>query len=274
MLRSPGHDPRTVALQSSRDAPPRTGEAAAVNDRRPVVLVPSLGRGAADFDALEGSLSAAGHPTLAVEPPSADELAVAPDPTLHGLAAHVDRAITDRFGPDHPPVHLVGHALGNRIARCFAADHPGQVASLTLLAAGGLVRPAPEAWVALAGCFDRTASPEDHLAAVALAFFAPGNDPTVWGDGWLPDVAAGQRAAVAATDRDDWWSATAPRVLVIQGRQDRVAVPENGRRYVAAQLERGVDSRLIELDGAGHALLPERPGEIAEALLAFIEEPQ
>ena len=37
--------------------------------------------------------------------------------------------------------HLVGHAFGNRVARCLAVDRPSLVRSVTLLAAGGLIGP-------------------------------------------------------------------------------------------------------------------------------------
>src|SRR5262249_56650336 len=39
------------------------------------------------------------------------------------------------------PAHLVGHAFGNRIARCLAVGQPPLVRSVTLLAAGGLIGP-------------------------------------------------------------------------------------------------------------------------------------
>ena len=91
-------------------------------------------------------------------------------------------------------------------------------------------------------------------------FFAPGNDPAVWADGWLPTTAALQRAAVRATPPGEWTSAAAPRVLVVQGLQDACAVPENGRRYVAMHPD---IARLVEIDGAGHALLPEQPAAVA-----------
>lgn len=251
------------------DPPAAPAEPAAT--AAPVVLVPSLGRGASDFDALVGALTAAGHPALAVDPPPVDALDRIGAPTLHDLAAHVGHAVASRFGAGHPPVHLVGHALGNRIARCLTADRPAAVATLTLLAAGGLVEPDPDAWAALAGCFDLAAPPAVHLGHVAAAFFAPGNDATVWADGWRPELAARQRAAVEATDRDDWWGATAPRVLVVQGLQDRIAVPANGRRYVADLQAEGIDARLVELDGAGHALLPEQPAAVAAAVVDFLD---
>jgi pimeloyl-ACP methyl ester carboxylesterase len=38
-------------------------------------------------------------------------------------------------------VHILGHAFGNRIARCLAADHPAMVRGVILVAAGGLIGP-------------------------------------------------------------------------------------------------------------------------------------
>lgn len=236
----------------------------------PVVLVPSLGRAAADFDGLARRLSAAGRPTVAVDPPGVGSPAAPADTTdLHDLAAHVVAAI-DAAGVGPGPVHLVGHALGNRIARCLTADRPDRVRSLTLLAAGGLVEPEPEVWRALAGCFVLDAPEADRLADIALAFFADPTGAVRWLDGWYPEIATVQAAAVRRTDRDDWWGARAPHVLVVQGLQDRVAVPDNGRRYVADLRAQAVDARLVEIDGAGHALLPEQPDAVADALLAFL----
>lgn len=245
----------------------------------PVVLVPSLGRAGSDFADLVDRLAAAGHRAIAVDPPGlvrgdwASRPAQPPlpaEPDLHDLAAAV-AAVIEANGPD--PAHVVGHALGNRIARCLAADRPDLVASLTLLAAGGLVEPEPGVWEALAGCFALDAPVEQRRADVANAFFADPAGVGAWLDGWYPAAAAMQRAAVARTDRDDWWHAVAPRVLVVQGLQDRVAVPANGRRYVEELVAAGVDARLVEVDGAGHALLPEQPEAVASALIDFLAWP-
>ncbi len=225
----------------------------------PVVLLPSLGRPGSDFDHLVGALTAAGHRAVALDPP----MDVPGEPTLHDLAAIVVREI-DRLDADR--VHLVGHAFGNRLSRCVVADHADRIASMTLLAAGGLVHPAPEITASLVACFDETLSPEEHLDHVRRGFFAPGNDPTVWTAGWMAHVARYQSGAVGRTDRSEWWDAVAPRTLVVQGLQDAIAVPENGRRYVDEHPE----ATLVEIDGAGHALLPERPDDVAAALVTFL----
>ena len=56
------------------------------------------------------------------------------------------------------------------------------------------------------------------------------------------------------------------RTLIIQGLQDIVAPPENGHMM---KKELGDRVELIDIDGAGHALLPERPEAIAKAVVRF-----
>lgn len=225
-----------------------------------VVLLPSLGRPASDFDDLSARLRSAGFVPHAVDPlPAWDG-----EPTLHDLAVAVRREM-DECGID--TAHLIGHAFGNRLARTVTADHPDRVVTLTLLAAGGYVPIAPAIDHALLSCFDESLSRVEHLEHVRTGFFAPGNDPSVWSGGWMPAVARYQRGAVIRTDRADWWDAVAERVLVVQGLEDVIAVPENGRRYVADHTDRAV---LVEISGAGHAMLPERPSEIGTAVVEFL----
>jgi pimeloyl-ACP methyl ester carboxylesterase len=231
-----------------------------VTDVRDVLLVPSLGRPAKDFSRLAVDLSRAGFVPHLVEPPARFD----GDPSLHDLAAEL--VARDEFS-GIGRFHLIGHAFGNRLSRCITADYPDRVESLVLLAAGGLVEPEPHIWKSLSKCFDPTLSADEHLQYVAEAFFAEGNNASVWRDGWMRDVMIYQRSAVQRTNRDDWWPAQVARVLVVQGLQDAIAPVENGRRYKA---ESAPHAQLAEIDGAGHALLPEQPDRIAEAVLSFL----
>ena len=228
---------------------------------RHVVLLASLGRPASDFDSLSGSLHAEGFEAHALDPlPSWDG-----EPTLHNLADRVRHEMDSR---KIERAHIIGHAFGNRLARMFAADHPTRLATLTLLAAGGYVPIAPEIEHSLLACFDEEMPRPEHLEHVRRAFFADGSDPSVWSGGWMPTVARYQRGALVRTDRGAWWDATADRVLVVQALDDVIAVPENSRRYVADHRER---TTLVEIADAGHAMLPERPVEIAAAVLGFLQ---
>lgn len=198
-----------------------------------VVLIPGLGRGAEDFDDLAARLRAAGHEPIAFDPLPTLGSGPRPGITLHDIAADVAALI-------HEPAHLVGHAFGNRVARCLAADRPELVRSVTLLAAGGLVPPDPE------------------------------GQRSVQRDFGKPNAAAGnERDAVVATPLEDWWLGGSAPLLVVQGLDDRVAVPENGRRLVAAIGERG---RLVELADAGHALIFEQPDAVAAAVIEFLAD--
>ncbi|MCA9824334.1 MAG: alpha/beta hydrolase [Dehalococcoidia bacterium] len=227
-----------------------------------VVLVPSLGRGASDFDTLAESLAEAGFMAAAIDPRNAGESCGGTENlTLHNYAADV-AAVIDHLGG---PAHIVGHAFGNRVSRCLATDRPDLVISIALLAAGGLIEPSPEAREALKRSF-KTDLP-GHLDAVREAFFAPLNDPTPWSDGWWSCVSAAQSMANRATPREDWWYAGSAPMLVIQGLDDVIAPPANGR---ALRDELGDRVSLIELENAGHALLPEQPEAIARHLLGFI----
>lgn len=231
---------------------------------RRVVMLPSLGRPGSDLDVLAAAAASAGWEAITVDLHGVGDSPALPEGSdLHRAAADV-AALIDA---DRPAV-LVGHAFGNRVARCLAADHPELVAGLVLLGCGGRVPGEKEAWTALRACFDTTLAPDAHLAAVATAFFAPGNDPAVWTDGWWPDAAAGQSAATAATPVDDWWTPPAPvRVLAVVGADDRISPPANAADLVASVGDRG---RLQVVPDAGHALVPEQPAQVVAALLAFL----
>jgi pimeloyl-ACP methyl ester carboxylesterase len=56
-------------------------------------------------------------------------------------------------------------------------------------------------------------------------------------------------------------------MLVIQGTEDVVAVPENARRLASEFPDRVT---LVEILHAGHALLPEQPEQVEKAILAFL----
>ncbi len=230
-----------------------------------VLMIPSLGRGASDFDDLACRLVAAGFTSVRPDPRGIGGSSGPMDGlTLHDLAADAAAVIESLGGQ---PVIVVGHAFGQRVGRTLAADRPELVRAMAMVAAGGRAAMKAGAQEALLGCFRLDRPDDERLADVAFAFFAPGNDARVWLDGWYPDAAKAQIAATRATPVEGWWNAgsTTP-LLVIQGLQDTVAPPANGRLMKA---ELGERVELTEIDGAGHALLPEQPEKIAAAIVAF-----
>jgi pimeloyl-ACP methyl ester carboxylesterase len=221
-----------------------------------VVLVPGLGLGPDAFDALAALLRDAGFQIVGYDPRPAFETGVrrAKDFSLHDLATDTAAVIEHH----QSPAHLIGWAFGNRVARCVAADRPDIVRSLTLLAAGGQVAPDPAVGSAL-----RSAEPGERNRVL----FAPGNKPVDFGGSFSAATAAAQAAAMDATPLADRWLGGTAAMLVIQGLDDRVAVPDNGRQLIADIGERG---QLVEIANAGHALLVEQPEAIAQALIPFL----
>jgi pimeloyl-ACP methyl ester carboxylesterase len=58
-------------------------------------------------------------------------------------------------------------------------------------------------------------------------------------------------------------------MLVIQGLDDDVAPPENGRSLARDHPGR---VRLLEVAGSGHEVLAERPDVVVPAIVAFVRE--
>ena len=71
------------------------------------------------------------------------------------------------------------------------------------IAAAAAKQYAPELTVAVTKAGNPSLPEEERLAALRFGFFAPGNDPRVWLDGWHPQVRDAQRAAVARLLRAD-----------------------------------------------------------------------
>src|SRR5271154_607783 len=105
----------------------------------PVVLLANAGCSSGYFDDLARVLAAGGLQAICVNMRGIGESRGSLDGiTVHDLAADV-AGVLDAV--DCGRAHLVGHAFGNRVARCLAVDRPSLVRSVTLLAAGGLIGP-------------------------------------------------------------------------------------------------------------------------------------
>ena len=86
--------------------------------------------------------------------------------------------------------------------------------------------------------------------------------------GWRKAARAAQRAASAATPRQDWWTAGAAPVLDVQAEHDpwrpRDTVNQMGDDLGADRVT------VVVIPGASHALIPEQPGKLIEAVLNWI----
>ena len=230
-----------------------------------IVLLPSLGRGAGDFDAVAERLAGAGYRVLRPQPRgiggSRGPLAGI---DLHDCAADVAAVIAQ---DNNGPAFVVGHAFGNRVARMLATDRPELVRAVALVAANiGKAPSPPDVRAAIRNSADASLPSEQRLAALRFAFFAPGNDPSAWLDGWYPHVLVAQRIAGDRTSREaDFAGGRAP-ILYLQPGYDPLAHVEDADAYKA---QFGARVTIAVIPHASHAVIAEQPDAVSDALIAY-----
>ena len=231
-----------------------------------VVLLPSLTRDSDDYDSVAEGLAAAGLRVLRQKPRGIGRSAgPMTNVTLHDFARDVAEVI-ERLGDARAVI--VGHAYGNWVARMTAADH-GQLVRGVVIAAAAAKEYAPELTAAVNTAGNPALSHEERLAALRFAFFAPGSDATVWLTGWHPEIRDSQRAAVAAVHKAEWWSGGSAPLLDLQAAQDPFK-PEEKRTELKDEL--GDRVTVMVIPNASHALIPEQPKAVVEALTAWIRD--
>ena len=142
-----------------------------------LVLLPSASRDSEDFDEIAWLFAEAGLHVLRPQPRG---MGASSGPleglTLHDYARDVAEVIRHLVGY---PAFVLGHAFGQWIARCLATNHPDLVRGV-ILAAAAARSVDPALRDKLAKCAD-TALPDDvRMAALQVAFFAPGHDASPW----------------------------------------------------------------------------------------------
>ncbi|NEB93957.1 alpha/beta fold hydrolase [Streptomyces bauhiniae] len=233
----------------------------------PVALLPSYGRdGVVDFDDFAGQVAADGYTVIRPQPRgAAGSTGVMDDVSLTDLGADVASALR---ATAHGPAVLLGHAFGNIVARVVAAVWPESVRAVGLLAASGSCPP-PDIRDTPTIAGDLTAPEAVRLDALRRGFFAPGHDPHAWLTGWYPDVLAMEVAAVPRGDlrKNSFWSAGTARLIEVIPEFDPFK-PQD--QWLELRDENGgrLTTRIVA--GAGHALFPEEPVGLLDALLPVL----
>jgi pimeloyl-ACP methyl ester carboxylesterase len=232
----------------------------------PVVLLANAGCSTGYLDDLARVLAAGGLQAIAVNMRGTGESrGVLEGITVHDLAADVAGVLE---AVDCGPAHLVGHAFGNRVARCLAVDRPALVRSVTLLAAGGLIGPATPLGTSFRNATQVKMNGSDCVTVLGARWLSPASDPKIlaqvecWPAALLAHFAAGRGMAL-----EDWWGAGTAPILAIQGLDDEAAPPANGH---ALREQFGERVRLIDLPRAGHFMLLEQPEAVARAVAEFV----
>jgi pimeloyl-ACP methyl ester carboxylesterase len=233
----------------------------------PIIMFASAGREASDFNELAADLARKGYTAILVQPPGIGGAgASVAEPNLFDLAQDVAPILARQ----DEPVLVLGHAFGNRVARVVATAHPDQVRGVILIGAGGKRPIEPRALEALRASFNPDLTYEERRVAVRYGFFADDSEiPDYWMRGWHGLTAILQGEATARTESALWWAGGTVPMLVIAGMEDKIAPPEDTIDILETEFPTRVTA--VRIEGAGHALLPEKPDEISAAVTAWLD---
>jgi pimeloyl-ACP methyl ester carboxylesterase len=232
----------------------------------PVVLLANAGCSTGYFDDLARALAARGLQTISINMRGTGESRGSLDgATLHDLVVDVAEVL-ETIGCG--PAHLVGHAFGNRVARCLAVDRPSLVRSVTLLAAGGLIAPPTPLGTGFRNAAEAKMNGSDCVTVLGARWLSPASDPRILEqvECW-PAIHIAHLATSRNVPLEHWWNAGTAPLLVIQGLDDEAAPPSNGH---ALREQLGERVRLIDLPRAGHFLLLEQPEAVTRAVAEFV----
>jgi pimeloyl-ACP methyl ester carboxylesterase len=228
-----------------------------------VVMLPSRGRDSEDYDAVAAAIAARGYRVLRPQPRGMhhstgpmDEL------TLHDFAHDIAAVIEAQHAG---PAVIIGHAYGNWVARMTAVDHPALVRGVVLAAAAAKSYP-PGLSEAVTRSADPAVPEAERRRYLEMAFFAPGHDPSAWLTGWYPAASISQRDAAARTAQSEWWAGGTVPLLDLQAGDDPFK-PAASRTELKDEFGERVTIAVIP--GTRHALLPEAPDAVAEAVVAW-----
>lgn len=234
----------------------------------PIVILPSLGRGAEDYDEVAMLLEAAGHRVIRPQPRGIrGSVGPMTGLTMHDLARDIAAALDDL---DVVAAVVVGHAFGSQPARMLAVDRPDLVRALVMAAAsaGKVPEDLPEKpygrlRAEIDGAGNPTLDENERIRCLKAAFFAPGNDPRVWLDGWSWETHEMQTFARNNTPIDEYFAGGDVPMLDLQAEHDAVVIPGVFRPMLG-------DRVTVEVvHGAGHAMAPEQPEAMSAAIHRF-----
>jgi pimeloyl-ACP methyl ester carboxylesterase len=235
-----------------------------------LVLLPGRGRGSEDFDEVAARLAKSGFLVLRPQPRGAgSSTGPMQGLTLHDFARDTAQVIRHENGG---PAVMVGHAFGSWIARMTAVDYPQLVRGVVIAAAAAKAYPAgfagaKELSEAVRKSGDPALSDAERLKYLRANFFAPGSDASVWLKGSYPEVDEAQFAAGRATKQSEWWGGGTAPLLDLQGALD----PFKPRAMMNEFPEEfGARATVVVIPNASHALIPEQPAAVVEAIVTWI----
>jgi pimeloyl-ACP methyl ester carboxylesterase len=170
------------------------------------------------------------------------------------------------------PICLVGHSMGGAIVQLLAVRQPAWLECLVVVGCGPQL---PVDAAVLTGLHPG-AGPAAHAVALdricQLAYGPGASSPLVRLGrrvlaGTAPEVLYADYAACSAFDISGRLDRLRVPVLIIVGSADQLTPPQ-----AAARLrERVPAARLVQIEGAGHMVVLEKPMETAQAIVRFLD---
>lgn len=174
---------------------------------------------------------------------------------------------------------LAGHSMGSLVALECAARHPERVSAVALLGCAFPMKVSPEL---LAATKDDEPLAQDMVnfwSHSAYAHYPSNPGPGFWVMG--ENLRLMQRQAPGVMHIDfracNAYGAGLERAaqvrcpaLFVLGERDLMTPARSGREFAKAV----AGARVVEIAGAGHALMAEKPDEVLDALLAFFRDSQ
>ena len=237
-----------------------------------VVLLASFARSVSDFNELTAAVVGEGFRTLAVESRGIDQTAGGGPfaaGSLHDLAGDVLVVLRDAQIPEESRIHVIGHAFGSIVARTLASDHPERMRSVVLIAPGGQgpIERGSSAHSSSPTCPSfpgSSAGPRCDSPSSTTTMSPPSTGEQAGGSGagWGRWRRSRPRAARHTRARE------APRCSSSRPRNDALAPARWSGELLAKAFPERVE--LVRIPSAAHALLPEQPERIREAVIPFL----
>jgi len=171
---------------------------------------------------------------------------------------------------------LVGHSMGSLVALDCAGRYPARVSRIALVGAAYPMRVSPELLDATKNDEPLAQDMVNIWSHSAYAHYPSNPGPGFWVVGENLRLMQRQKRGVMHVDfaACNAYAAGVERAaqvqcpaLLVLGKRD-VMTPARAGRDLAKSIK---DARVVEIGGAGHALMAEKPDDVLDALIGFLE---
>ena len=204
------------------------------------------------------------HNVVAVDLPGHGEAGSDGEDSIGAYAGHLLNLVRALPGDVYC---LIGHSLGGAIIQEFTLLHPQYVEALVLVGTGARLRVLPEILEGIQQKFEETVRSICDYAFSKKAsrdMIEKGIETMLQSK---PAVLYGDFAACNRFDTMDRVGAIRVPTLVVCGGDDMLTPP----KYSQFLAEKITGARLEIIDGAGHMVMIEKPGELNSSVIEFLQ---